>query len=112
MAFTTPTVTHTFQNPDGTPASGSVVFTLSKRMTNGTTSVVPGVTVTSALNSSGQLSQALFANTDTGTIPSDAQWRVDIRIGTIDDGPYFIVVPSGIGSVDLGALLPQQPIGG
>jgi hypothetical protein len=112
VAFSTCTITHNFNNPDGTPASGSVVFSLSKRMTNGTTSIMPGVTVTSALNGSGALSQSLYANNDAGTNPTDAQWRVDIRIGVEDDGPYFIQVPTGGGTVDLGTLLPQQPLGG
>lgn len=112
MAFTQATITHTFTNPDSTPASGSVTFTLSKRMTNGTISIVPGVTVTIGLSSSGQLSQVLYANTDAGTVPSDAQWRVDIRVNNTEDGPYWITVPAGGGSVDLGALLPQAPDGG
>lgn len=112
MAFSTVTITHQFTNPDATPASGSVVFSLSKRMTNGTQSIMPGVTVTSALNGSGQLSQVLYANDDPGTVPGDAQWRVDIRIGSVDDGPYFITVPTAGGSVDLGGLLPQTTFGG
>src|SRR5947209_1168496 len=102
MAFTSATITHTFLNPDTTPASGSVIFTLTKRMTNGTTSVMPGVTITAALSGAGALSQALYANNDTGTVPTDAQWRVDIRVGNEDDGPYYITVPTGGGSVDLG----------
>lgn len=112
MAFTTATITHTFTNPDATPASGSVIFSLEKRMTNGTQSVMPGVTVTAALNSGGQLSQALYANNDVGTVPTDSQWRVDIRVGSTDDGPYFITVPTGGGTVDLGSLLPQPEFGG
>lgn len=112
MALSTRTVTHQFKNPDTTPASGSVIFTLSKRMTNGTTSVVPGLPVTAMLDASGNLSQALYANNDAGTSPTDAQWRVDIRVGNEDSGPYFIVVPSGAGSVDLGTLLTLQPLGG
>lgn len=111
MAFTQATVTHTFVNPDSTPASGQVTFTLSKRMTNGTQSVMPGVTVTAALDASGHLSQLLYANNDTGTIPADAQWRVDIRVGVEDDGPYFVTVPTGGGTVDLGTLLAQTPDG-
>lgn len=112
MAFTSATVTHNFTNPDTTPASGQVIFSLSKRMTNGTASVVPGVTIAAALNASGQLSQTLYANNDSGTIPQDAQWRVDIRVGTSEDDVFWITVPTGGGTVDLGSLLPQQTIGG
>lgn len=112
MAFSQATVTHTFKNPDGTSSSGAVVFTLTKRMTNGTTSIVPGVTVSAALDSSGVLSQLLYANNDAGTIPTDAQWRVDIRVNNVEDGPYYISVPTGGGSVDLGGLLPQDLVAG
>lgn len=112
MAISLVTITHAFTNPDQTPASGSVVFSLTKRITNGTQSVVPGVTVTASLNAQGQLSQVLYANTDTGTIPQDSQWRVDIRVGNEDDGPYFITVPATPSTQDLGSLLPQQTMGG
>lgn len=111
MSFTQATITHTFLNPDGTPASGQIVFTLTKRMTNGTQSIVPGVTVTAALNASGQLSQTLYANDDTGTIPADSQWRAQIYVNNADDGPYFLTVPTGGGTVDLGTLLPANPSG-
>ena len=116
MALTSVTVTHTFENPDGTPASGSVTFALTKRMTNGTQTVVPGE-VTAPLDASGHLSAALWANNDTGTSPGDAQYACTFRIATsgapCTDGPFFITVPSGLGSsVDLGTLLPQDGIGG
>lgn len=111
MSFTRATVTHTFENADGTPASGAVTFTLTKRMTNGTTTIVPSE-ITANLNSEGKLSQALTANDDPGTIPSDAQWRVDLRILGAPSEPYFITVPTGGGTADLGSLLPTRPVGG
>jgi len=105
------TVTHSFKNADSTAASGAVTFTLTKRITNGTTSVVPAE-VTATLNGSGQLSQLLYANNDAGTVPGDSQWRVDFRILGASEETFFITVPTGGGSVDLGSLLPQQPQGG
>ena len=112
MAFSTCTITHSFSNPDGTPASGTLTFQLSKRMTNGTSTIVPGE-LTATLDSNGLLSQPLTANNDPGTVPGDAEWLVTFRIlGASSDGPYGITVPAGGGSVDLGSLLPQQPIGG
>lgn len=112
MAFSQATITHTFTNGDSTPASGTVTFWLSKRMTNGTTTIVPAE-VTSTLNVSGQLSVSLYANNDAGTSPTDAQWEVTLRIlGASVEGPYPITVPTGGGTVDLGSLLPQQQYGG
>lgn len=112
MAFTLVTVTHTFTTASGSPASGTVEFSLSKRMTNSGVSIMPGAPVTATLDENGALSQQLAANTDTDTNPMDAQWRVDIRIGPEDDGPYWIVVPSTSSTVDLGALLPTHPQAG
>lgn len=107
MPFTTRQVTHTFSNADGSPASGSVTAALSKRMTNGTTTIVPAAEVTAALNSSGQLSMTLTANDDTGTVPTDAGWTVTLRIAGCNAEEFFVTVPSGSGSVDLGTLLPS-----
>jgi len=109
--FSAATITHTFENADGTPASGSVTFTLTGRMTNGTTTMVPA-SVTANLNASGQMSQVLTSNVDPGTTPQDTQWRVDLRIQGAKEESFFIVVPSGGGSVDLGSLLPgAQQVG-
>lgn len=111
MSLTARTITHTFSNSDLTPASGSVTFALSKRITNGTQSLVPSE-ITSPLNASGQLSQSLTANTDVGTTPGDSEWIVTLRILGASQETFAIVVPPGPGTTDLGALLPQQPLGG
>lgn len=114
MAFTQATITHTFQNADGTPASGAITFALTKRITNGTTTIIPAE-ITASLNANGQLSQALTANNDPGTTPQDSQWAVTFRI-TAPGAPvteeFFITVPTGGGTVDLGSLLPDQTQGG
>jgi len=114
VAFTQTTVTHGFVNADGTPASGSLTFSLLGRMTNGTTTIVPAE-ITANLDGSGHLSQALTSNEDPGTIPQNVQWRVDFRITAVGSPvteSFYITVPPGPGTTDLGSLLPQQPIGG
>ena len=111
MSFTQTTVTHSVLNADQTPASGSIEFTLSKRVTNGSTTIVPA-SITANLNSSGQLSQALTSNVDAATVPVDSQWRVDFRILGAQQETFWVVIPVGPGTVDLGSLLPQQPLGG
>ena len=115
MAFTTRTITHTFQGADGSAATGSVTFRLTKRMTNGTVSILPAE-ITANLDASGNLSQVLTSNQDQGTFPLDAQWEIDWRMASASGSPvtetFYITVPPGPGSSDLGILLPQQPIGG
>ena len=47
----------------------------------------------------------------TGTVPAapqNAQWRVDLEILGAEQQSYFITVPAGGGSYDLGALLPSS----
>ena len=105
MSFSTRTVTHLFQNADGTAASGRLVFTLTGRMTNGTTTIVPAE-VSANLDNTGAISVSLTANNDTATVPTDTQWRVDFRILGADPETFYIIVPTGTGSVDLGSLLP------
>lgn len=104
-------ITHSFKNSDLTPASGSITFALTKRITNGTETIVPSE-ITSPLSATGELSQELTANTDAETVPGDSEWRVDFRIIGASQETFFIVVPPGPGSTDLGSLLPKQPQGG
>jgi hypothetical protein len=111
VSFSQATISHSFENADGTAASGSITFQLSKRITNGTTTIVPAE-ITANLNGSGALSQALTSNVDVGTVPSDSTWIVSMRILGASVEEFSIVVPTGGGTVDLGSLLPQQPIGG
>jgi hypothetical protein len=111
VAFTKATITHTVKNADGTAGSGSIQFTLTKRMSNGTTTILPSA-ITANLNGSGELSQELFANNDPETVPGNAQWRVDFRLlGDVQES-FLITVPTGGGTKDLASLLPKQPQGG
>lgn len=102
MAFTSCSLTHSFTNPDGTPASGTVELTLSKRMTNGTNTIVPG-SVTATLNGSGDVAVSVASNKDPATLPTDAQWRCDLRIAGAEPQSYWLTVPAQ-GSADLMSL--------
>lgn len=112
MAFTMVPLTHTFLNPDGTPASGSVRFSLSGRMTNGTSTIMPAEPITATLDASGHLSQTVPANDDTATVSTDTypHWDVTISIAGARTEEYAIVVPSvgGANPVDLFSLIPNQ----
>lgn len=111
MSFSVATITHTFQNADGSSASGTVTFRLTKRMTNGTTTVLP-TEITATLSPTGTISQTLTSNVDSGTVPVDAQWICTIRVVPAQIEEYAIVVPTGGGTVDLGTLLPNSPTTG
>lgn len=108
MAFSSRTVTHTFTNIDGTPGSGTVVFTLLKQMTNSGTTMVPG-SVSASIQSNGSLSQALVPNDDQSTYPEDAEYRIDIRLQAqgATEVSFVAQIPAGSGNLDLGSLFPQ-----
>jgi hypothetical protein len=105
VSFSAASVTHSFENADGTPASGVIEFSLTARIANNGISIAPN-SVTYALDSSGNLNALLTSNVDAATVPQTTQWRVDFRILGAPLETDFIIVPSGGGSVDLGSLLP------
>ena len=94
----------------GAAASGSIEFTLSKRITSGAESIVPSA-VSGALSATGELSVELPSTVDTGTTPGDSQYRVDFRITGASPETFWIVVPVGPGTTDLGSLLPKETPG-
>lgn len=93
------------QNTSGITASGGPLG-------SGTITIigVPGdltIASTASTLSGGSLA---ITNTVTGTVPAaprNTQWRVDIDILGCEQQSYFITVPAGGGSYDLGALLPK-----
>lgn len=115
MGFTTITVTHQFKNIDGTAASGVIIFRLSARITNSDLTYDPTVPVHAALDSNGNLSQALPANNDPTTTPQGSNYIVTFMLNGSSGVPlmgdeYSITVPYNTpgGTVDLGTLLPAQ----
>ncbi len=111
MALSSATVTHLFANADQTPSSGSVECTLSGRLTNGGTTIMPA-SITTNLSPTGGLSVVLVSNVDSGTVPPDTRWEVVLRIAGAQEETFSIVVPTGGGTIDLGTLLPSaQQVG-
>jgi len=69
-------------------------------------------TVTVTLPANGQLSVELTANNDAGTLPEDSRWKMDWHLLGSEPEEFYIVVPTGGGTVGLAKLLPQEPLGG
>lgn len=98
-------MTHQYQNADGTPASGTIQFTLNKAITNGNLTIVPAQ-VSAQLDATGHLSVTLISTQDGTSVPQDALWRVDERVLGAQARTYEIGVPSGGVAVELGSLMP------
>ena len=76
MSFTPVSVQATRANPDGSPATGTITFTLNAEMTNGTESIQPRP-ILGVLDPQGRLvaqsnqqALVLLANDDDGTTPA------------------------------------------
>jgi hypothetical protein len=103
-------ITHTFKGPSGAAAVGSAEFTLSERMSQPGSSILPEA-VTATFNGSGEMSVELPSNRDSETTPGDTQYRLDLRIVGQDPQTFWIVVPTGPGTTDLYSLLPLSDPG-
>ena len=112
MAATQITVTHTFKNPDGSPASGVIAFKLSQRISNGGVTYAEQVPIHATLNATGRLSQAMPANNDPTTTPIGSNYIVTFFLNSagLSGDSVAIIVPYNAqgGTVTLGTLLPKH----
>lgn len=98
MSFSAATITHSFENADGTPASGTITFALTDIMTNGTISIVPAE-ISKQLDASGNLSQSLTSNLD------PAVWSLT---GTATGGTFQLAIAGTDTGTVLTAALPYN----
>lgn len=103
MAFTQVTITGTFQNSDGSPASGGVRFQPTAVMRNATaTTEINAQTAVHAQVTAGALSSVtLAATTDPGTTPTGVTYEVTEYLTGQPRKKYFIAVPHDGGTINL-----------
>jgi hypothetical protein len=104
VAFTPIIVTGPVINPDGTPANGTIVFTPTAEMVNGSTLAPVIDQEVSVVN--GVFSQTLMANDDGGTLPLNQGYWVREKLGSKPGIPYTVIIPHAAsgGTVALAAL--------
>ena len=101
--FTQVTVTRDYDLATGAAPSGTVYFTPSTWLVNGVT--VPPVAVAAVLDTVGQISVDLFANTDPATTPASSYYTVLEVIFGQPTRSYRVRVPHDAGStIDLATL--------
>jgi hypothetical protein len=104
MAFTYTTIVEQY----GAGATGTVRFVLDRQMSNGGDVAGLGAAWIATLDGSGNISQSLPSTLDTGTrTPSgttDARMKVHEVITGRTDRIYYVQIPTGPGTVDLGSL--------
>ena len=114
MAFTLVTVEGLYLLPNGSPASGSVSFTLTAPMRDASTEIT--ITPTeqiAALDASGSISLSLYANDDPTTQPDGVTYEVNERINETGYNKYFITVnhDTPLGIFSLADVIPNiEPI--
>lgn len=103
MGFTQITVSGDRQLPDGSPATGSIVFTPTAAMRNST--AAPETTVNAPTTMQildGAVSGTLAATNDPGTTPTGVTYRVDEHImGLSTVRTYWLAVAFNGGAIDL-----------
>jgi hypothetical protein len=112
MAVTSILVTGTYLQPDTQAGQGSIVFTLTEQITNGT-EIVPPTPVTATLDEFGRLTfdgatgVPLAANNDPGTTPEGSQYSVQEYLSPDPPESYLITVPydAAGGTTDISELI-------
>lgn len=111
MAFTVVTITADYDLANGTDPVGSISFTPTKPMVNGTT--VVSAPVARRLNIDGLLLIDVAANTDPATTPDDAVYLVEESIGGATRN-YYVTIPHDAGAVvdlaDLDKIFDAPPV--
>ena len=103
MAFSSVTITGTYETPDGNPADGEVVFEPTTAMRNGST-IVSGSQRYRLVNGQFPVGSVVAATSDPGTSPAGASYRVTEFIeGARRE--YYIEVPSSPTVLDLGSVV-------
>lgn len=104
MAFTHVTITRDYDLATGAAPAGSVVFTPSAWLVNSGVTV-PAAAVAARLDTTGQITVDLVANTDPATAPAGSYYTVRENIVGQPTRTYTVIIPHSAGSlVDLSGL--------
>jgi len=101
MSFTPIVLTGQWQKPDGSPAAGSVVASLTEGLVN-TSQPAAQIVNFAYLDANGNLAMPVYADNDTGTNPVGSQYYCTVTIiGSPRTAGYIVVpaVPAGSRSV-------------
>ncbi len=105
MAFTLVTISATYHNEDGSPASGSVHFSLTAPLANGGEIREP-TTVVATLDGGGRISLLLPATDDPGTLPGGVTYLVQEQISAAPMRLWYVAVPRASSTLDLSTVAP------
>lgn len=105
------TVTGTYLQSSGQPASGTIVFQLSYEMTDGVGTTVPSVPIPVKLDGTGSFTIVLFANDDTTTTPAGTTWQVQefLDLPNVVSRGYNVGLQKAHTTVNIAGLAPAIP---
>lgn len=111
MAFNLVTVTGSFTNSSGGPATGRVTFTPPGLVTDltGTVKVLGAGAYSYTLSGGSFTSAPLLATDNHGLLPADWTWTVTVRLTGQTAYSYPVLIPFALGSTVNLASLPSSP---
>lgn len=110
MPFTQVTVYGTYLQPNSIPATGSVTFTLTAAMTDGTT-IIAAAPQQVNLDAHGQFSVPLYATDDPTTSPTNVLYHIteQINSGKLISRGFLVQLTHTLTTVDITDLAPVIP---
>lgn len=103
MPFTTVTVTGHLEREDRVPAEGTVTFTLSGDLRNGS-QVIAATPIQVVLDDTGAFSVGLVATDDAGTLPVGAQYTIQTKVAGERTQTHTVPLSHLTSPVDITAL--------
>ncbi len=104
-AFTTVEIVGAFATQAGSPAAGTITFTLTQPMANDGIVALP-TPIVATLDATGRLVVRLYANDDAATVPTGVQYGVTEQIVGAQPRDYFILLSHSETPVDISTLMP------
>jgi hypothetical protein len=110
--ISTVTVSGKFLTLDGNPASGTVTFTTSQAVVDGTgDAILPKQSITKTLDNTGSFSVALPATDDSDLAPTGFTYKVTEQLTTPKSSrSYSISLPASPSTVNLADVAPVQDV--
>lgn len=103
MAIPTRHVFAVYLNPDGTPKSGYVEFTLTSEVNVSNQAIIPSGTISAELDATGRIDADLIVTDDAFVLPAGVTWCVEEKIE--NGNVWYVAIPTGdLSPIDLTTL--------
>lgn len=103
MTIPTRHVFAVYLNPDGTPKTGYVEFTLTSEVNVSNQAIIPSGTISAELDATGRIDADLIVTDDAFVLPAGVTWCVEEKIE--NGNVWYVAIPTGdLSPIDLTTL--------